>query len=181
MSSRGFDPTRLDVELFAAEGAELHGHWPLRGFKRICELAAEDRRPTDTDTVTWNARGERLPARGSEHATWLHLGAKTAVALQCQRCLAAVEVPLEVRRKFSFVPGEDAAAAIDATVEEDVLAMTRALDLRELIEDELLLAMPLVPRHEVCPVPLTAAVSEAIERPNPFAALAALKRQGPPG
>ena len=183
MSSRGFDPTRLDVELFAAEGGELEGRWPLRGFDRICESASEDNPPTDSDTVAWQARGERLTARRGEPVTWLHLGAEASVALQCQRCLRAVQVPLAVRRKFSFVPGEDAAAAVDATVEDDVLAMTRALDLRELIEDELLLAMPLVPRHDVCPVPLTAAENEDVEeeRPNPFAALAALKRPGPSG
>jgi uncharacterized protein len=35
-----------------------------------------------------------------------------------------------------------------------VLALEPALDLKELVEDELLLALPLVPRHEVCPEPL---------------------------
>ncbi len=63
-----------------------------------------------------------------------------------------------------------------------MLALTRALDLRELIEDELLLALPIVPRHEVCPVPLVAPADAAElveEKPNPFAALAALKRSGP--
>ena len=60
-------------------------------------------------------------------------------------------------------------------------ALTRALDLRELIEDELLLAMPLVPRHEVCPEPLPVRTDEDMpdDAPNPFAALAALKRPGP--
>ena len=35
-----------------------------------------------------------------------------------------------------------------------MLALEPALDLRGLVEDELLLALPLVPRHEVCPEPL---------------------------
>ena len=52
---------------------------------------------------------------------------------------------------------------------------------RELIEDELLLAMPIVPRHEVCPEPLVATVDELPDdpAPNPFAALAALKTTKP--
>ena len=78
--------------------------------------------------------------------------------------------------------GEDAAAQLDADSEDDVLALTRALDLHELIEDELLLTLPLVPRHEVCPQPLPMVANadppsgDEAERPNPFAALQALKR-----
>jgi len=47
----------------------------------------------------------------------------------------------------------------------------------------LLLALPLVPRHEVCPEPLVvpsaAEATDGDDAPNPFAVLAALKR-GPP-
>jgi len=53
------------------------------------------------------------------------------------------------------------------------------------VEDELILELPLVPRHEgVCPEPLPfpgaadAAEEPAVERPNPFAALAALRKPG---
>ena len=181
MSSRGFDPTRLDVEAFAAESGELEGRWPLAGFDRICESAAPESLPTEADAVAWRARGERVALRSGMHETWLHLAADTKVSLQCQRCLAPVEVALAMERKFLFVHGEDAAAQIDAGREDDVIAMTRALDLRELIEDELLLAMPLVPLHAVCPAPLPVAVNEGSleERPNPFAALAAWKRDDP--
>jgi uncharacterized protein len=181
MSSRGFDPTRLHVEAFAAEGGELEGRWPLAGFDRLCASAAAERRPIAPDEVAWQARGERVALRGGEHETWLHLAAETKIALQCQRCLAPVDVVLAIERKFLFVPGEDTAAQLDASHEDDVLALTRALDLRELVEDELLLALPLVPLHDACPAPLSIVADEgtAQERPNPFAALAALKRVGP--
>jgi len=70
-------------------------------------------------------------------------------------------------------------AQLDATSEDDVLALTRALNLRELIEDELLLALPLVPMHPVCPTPLQVEKEglEVAEEANPFAVLAALKRE----
>ena len=182
MSPRGFDPTCLDVEAFAVEGAELSGSWPLADFDRVGESAMADAAPGDADRVAWRARGRRVAGRGGEFSTWLDLDAEATISLQCQRCLAAVRVPLAVDRKFSFVSGEDAAAAIDASSEDDVLAMTRALDLRELIEDELLLAMPLVPRHAICPEPLPVTDDDPVEeRPNPFAALAGWKRDGPPG
>ena len=63
-------------------------------------------------------------------------------------------LPLGVDRRLFFVAGEDAAAALDTESDDDVLALEPFLDLRGLVEDELLLALPLVPRHEVCPEPL---------------------------
>jgi uncharacterized protein len=209
MSSRSFDPTRLDVQAFAVEGGVLAGRWPLRNFVRVAELAADESDESaavaeDESTlatrvgstaadgkgstgaradneVAWAAEGESRPVHGASPQVWLHLTAEAAVSLQCQRCLAAVSVPVEVRRSFRFVPGEDAAAQLDAASEEDVLALTRALDLHELIEDELLLAMPLVPLHTLCPTPLPIPPADDIsdERPNPFAVLAGLRREGP--
>ena len=60
-------------------------------------------------------------------------------------------------------------------------ALTTALDLPMLLEDELLLALPLVPRHDVCPEPLPRAFrDEADAAERPFAALAALKQGSRP-
>jgi uncharacterized protein len=58
-----------------------------------------------------------------------------------------------------------------------VLALERALDLHELVEDELLLVLPMVPRHETCTPPAGAATppapaDDAQAAPHPFAALA---------
>lgn len=179
MSSRDFDPSRLDVAAFAKAAGEIDGRWPLMQFERLTESAVTDALPAAGGEVAWSARGEARAMRGGEVQIWLHIRALTSVPLECQRCLKAVDVPLSIERSFLFVHGEDAAAQLDTDSEDDVLALTRALDLRELIEDELLLALPIVPRHEVCPVPLIAPASgEALvdEKPNPFAALAALKR-----
>jgi uncharacterized protein len=100
-------------------------------------------------------------------------------------------VSLAVAPAIRFAANESQAASEDADSDEDVLALTRSLNLRELAEDELLLALPLVPRHASCPQPLPLAAgdeaaaqppadpagSEGPEvKPHPFAALAALKR-----
>jgi uncharacterized protein len=145
-----------------------------------------DARASSAAEVRWSAEGERRKLRAGGAQIWLHLRATTALPLECQRCLKAVAVRLEIERSFLFVHGEDAAAQLDAQCEDDVLALTRALDLRELVEDELLLALPLVPRHDTCPEPLRDGVETgeppgAAEQPapaSPFAALAALKRPG---
>jgi uncharacterized protein len=181
MAARPLDPMRLDVEAFAAEGTELGGRWPLSGFRRIVESIPPDAPLADGDEIRWHARGERIARPGGAPETWLDLDADGAVWLQCQRCLGPVRVPLAVRRRFRFVHGEDAAAELDASSEDDVLASSRAFDLHQLTEDELLLALPLVPLHDICPEPLRAPAAEAFEeeKANPFAALAALKRGGP--
>ncbi|MFZ2989514.1 YceD family protein, partial [Ideonella sp.] len=99
--------------------------------------------------------------------------------LCCQRCLGPVGTEMALDRWVRFVSDEESAAALDAESEDDVLALERWMDLRELIEDELLLALPLVPRHQVCPAPLPLPSDADVEEspaPNPFAVLAKLKR-----
>jgi len=179
MTAREFDPFRLDVEVFATEAGQLAGHWPLQIFRRIGESLAVA--PTDDDQVAWSARGERRALRGDQTQAWLHLRAEGQLALECQRCLKPVNVAIEFERNFLFVHGEELAAQLDAETEDDVLAMPRVLDLHQLVEDELLLDMPLVPRHEVCPEPLPVRIDEHVpgDAPNPFAALAALKGPKP--
>lgn len=85
-----------------------------------------------------------------------------------------------IDRWLRFVEDESQAAELDVDSDDDVLALPRHLDARELIEDELLLALPIVPKHDACPepLPLEAPEEEIVkdDRPNPFAALAALKR-----
>lgn len=182
MAERAFDPLRLDMRAFAESAAEISGRWPVRGFERLVEATHADAPPDDGSHVEWRALGELRPARGGEPEIWLHLVASTRLALECQRCLQPVSTELDVDRRFRFVAGEDEAARIDAESEDDVLALARHLDLHELVEDELLLALPLVPRHETCVLPLPADGGEAEEpepdRPHPFASLAALKRGG---
>ena len=78
---------------------------------------------------------------------------------------------------------EDIAMAEDDASEEDLLVMAPQFDLLALLEDELLMALPLVPMHDECPVlpAFKAGVIEAPEivpdRPHPFAALAQLKKK----
>jgi uncharacterized protein len=182
MKSREFDPVRLDVERFASEGGRLNGVWPLREMPRLVDACHVDAAPADEDPVSWAVGGERRRQGAAEVQTWLQLEARARLNLVCQRCLGPVETPLMVDRRFRFVAGETQAAQLDAESEDDVLASTRSLDLRQLVEDELLLALPLVPRHDACPVPLhpavggTDAAADAELPESPFAALAGLRR-----
>jgi len=180
---RGPDPQRLDVAAFAAAGSTLAAEAPQARFGRL--TAGLLALPGDhlPPPVAWSAEGETRPVPGGARATWVHLQAQTEVTLQCQRCLQAMQQPLAVDRWFHFVADEDEAARLDEDSEDDVLATSARFDLLELLEDELILALPIVPRHEHCPQPLPAGTDELPledEAPNPFAALAALRRP-PPG
>lgn len=181
MKERVFDPRKLDVAAFARDAASLQGEWPAASLERLADAAAVEAPASQWPAVTWSAEGEMLEVRG-EDQPWLHLKIAASVQLTCQRCLKAVGETLALERSVRFVKDEAAAAELDVDSEEDVLALPRHLDLAELIEDELLLALPLVPRHETCPQPLPVPADdeELVEekRPNPFAALAALKKGG---
>jgi uncharacterized protein len=148
-------------------------------------LAAEATGTPPDAVVTWTADGERRTGATGGPVPWLHLEADTTVPLTCQRCLAPVDVELAVDRWFRFAPDEDTAAAEDEESEEDVLVASRDFDLHALIEDELLMEIPVTPRHDVCPdaLPLSATDHDfdgaGEGKPNPFAVLGKLRNGKP--
>lgn len=183
MKARAFVPEKLDVAVFARENGSLEGEWPAASLSRLAESAAPEAPAAGWPALRWSLHGEIRQPKGGKAQTWLRLGCRAEVALTCQRCLKPVAESLDIDRWIRFVDTEAEAEALDADSEDDVLALPRHLDARELIEDELLLALPLVPRHNACPEPLAHVEDEAeteveLERPNPFAALAALKKPG---
>lgn len=179
MKERGPDPRALDVMALCKAAGTLQGQWPLAAMARLGEslCGASD------GTATWQARGWLAPVLGGEAEVWLELQGSAEVPLECQRCLQPMSERLAVQRRFRFVRTEDEAARLDEESEDDVLALPARLDLQALLEDELILALPIVPRHGTCPLPLPLPTAEPLEEeapaPNPFAALAALRR--PPG
>lgn len=183
MNARIFDPRRLDVAEFAEQHGQLTGELPLSQLRRLADFTTPEDVLGLADTVSWRARGEARPGRARQPPhIWLHLTMETVLAMTCQRCLQPMPVPLKLVRDLRFVEGEDAAAAEDAESEDDVLALTTHLSLPTLIEDEVVLALPWVPRHDACPEPLMAPLlsDEEEEAPDlpPFqAALAQLKKR----
>lgn len=175
-----FDPKRLNVVVFAQSGGNCSGAEPLRTFERLVEenggLAGET-------TVSFSSQGSsRLDPAGIDEP-WLHLSASTTLAQVCQRCMGAVDVLVHFERDFRFVASEALAEVEDEESEEDVLVISKGFNLLELIEDELLMAMPPVPMHAVCPKQVKLlAVDPNFEAlggglPNPFAALQSLKKK----
>lgn len=174
-----FAAQHLNIAAFARAAADLAGDERLVRFERLLEetrgLSAESR-------VSFTAHGEfRLDAAGVEEP-WVHLAAEVVLPLTCQRCLGPVDVPVSFARDFRFVATEELAEVEDEESEEDVLVLSKSFDLLELIEDELLMALPPAPKHDTCPQAVKLQVADAdfvedpVEKPNPFAVLGQLKK-----
>ncbi len=174
------DPSHsLNLQALANSSQPLSGTVLLQNLER---LAHETIEPKPDLTVNWQADAELRTGKSGQQDTWLHVQASTSMPMTCQRCMGEVQVPLHIDQWYRFVASEEIAMADDDASEEDLLVMAPQFDLLALLEDELLMALPLVPMHDECPV--TPAFSagildspdEADEKPNPFAALVGLKK-----
>lgn len=175
-----FQASRLNLPAFAHEGQPLSGSAILSNMQR---LAQEAQGLQVDSTVEWQASAELRAGSSSEADVWLHLQGHASVPLTCQRCMSVVATPIEVDRWYRFVATEEIAMTEDDESEEDLLVMEPHFDLLALLEDELLMALPLVPMHETCTATLRLGIDErgvpdgAGEKANPFAVLAQLKKK----
>lgn len=178
------DLKHLHVKAFARDGLSAQGQQDLSYFERLSDLASlGDAQNLAIPQVSWELNGEMVPVTGGEADIWLHLTAQVNLPMQCQRCMGPVMLEIKSEQSFRFVADEATAEAQDDESEEDLLVLVPELDVWELIEDELIMSAPIVPKHEICPATVTMSVAdeafeEALEaKPNPFAALAQLKQK----
>lgn len=196
MNERTYLPHKLDLGAFINEESRLEGLLPLANLSRLASGLAQDLELAPLEPLSWWAEGRLEPQRVGAPQLWLDLHAEGNFPWECQRCLQPVFIPVTVNHTVRFVADEAAAAELDADSEFDVLAISRQFDLLALIEDELIMAQPIVPRHDECPTDvqslmqsglvapdgtrLTEAELDELEsptdKPNPFAILAALKK-----
>lgn len=169
---------QLDLKAFAQSAGHIEGHDLLSNYERLLD---ETQGQGADRLLNWSARGELRNEAGVEQI-WLHLSADVSLPLTCQRCLAPADIEVTIDRSFRFVDSEELAEEQDEEAQEDVLAISREFKLAELIEDEVLMAMPLVPRHESCPGDVKLAVADpgfdtaSTQKRNPFEVLAKLKK-----
>ena len=102
------------------------------------------------------------------------------VALTCQRCTENFQQRLEFSFSFSPVKDFEEADALPSYYDAIELDENGEVNLRELVEDELLLMIPLIPRHtlEDCQAPADSVwgeLPEELDKPNPFDVLKQLK------
>jgi uncharacterized protein len=167
MSGQGSTQTVIDSLEFARTGQTLRGSLPLPGLTRLKDSLVDT-----LGAVEFEVKGSH-DARGRPILTLTIHG---MLHLQCQRCLGALEHPLQVLNTFLLATaGESAAGDLDEEDAEWVEASGN-LDVAALVEDEIILSLPFAPRHEEgsCRQAGTAAADG--DAASAFARLAVLKR-----
>jgi uncharacterized protein len=153
----------IDGFEFASAGATQHGVWPLNDFPRLRDMLA-----SDAGEVAYEIRGVR-DERGRPS---LRLKVRGTLTLRCQRCLEpmAFEVQTDETLVLASTLAEIHNEPADAHAPDRVVA-GKEMALRELIEDELILAVPYAPRHESCSA---GGADDREEKILPFAGLRGL-------
>jgi uncharacterized protein len=153
----------IDGFEFASAGASREGDWPLGDFPRLRDLLA-----SDDGEVHYSVAG----VRDERGRPGLRVRVSGTLQLRCQRCLEPL--PFAVQADETLVlagsQAEIDAEPLDAQAADRVVA-GREMPVRDLIEDELILALPYAPRHEGCsarPSP------DAETKRSPFAGLRGL-------
>ena len=176
------DPQHLNIAAFARSEGTHAGEHRLSRFVRLMEQSQGLGGET---LVSYSVQGFVRPDASGVDEAWLHLAAQATLSMVCQRCLGPVDEAVSFERDFRFVATEELAEVEDEESEEDVLVISKDFDLLDLVEDELLMAAPLVAKHGVCPKPVKLQAADAefedlpSEKPNPFAVLGQLKKKGP--
>jgi len=153
----------IDGFEFAAAGGTRAGRWPLRDLPRLQSSLTQVDGALDYELHgTHDAMGRRA----------IQLKLHGVLRLSCQRCLEAMDFPLDVDAMLVLASSEAEidADADDPTAPDRVLA-SREMPVRELIEEEVLLSIPFAPRHEHCG---TRHDAHGEQRQSPFAGLSAM-------
>lgn len=166
-------PASVDALKFCQQGLRVSGVLPLTGLQRLSQqlyLAEGD------------AQAELSFAVDEQSRKVVNGHVEAVLPLVCQRCLERIDTPVAVELALALVWNDDQAAQLPRSL-DPVLMETEELDLATIVEEELLLALPLVAMHEegACQPPQRLAADQALDngsgeqRVNPFQVLAALK------
>jgi uncharacterized protein len=196
------DVKRIDAFAFARLGKQAQGSIALARLVRVVE-GLPDQPLGEAGLVKWSVRGEEGKTGLLLGQPLLHLHVQANPVVVCQRCNAPFAYPVDSEVLLQLVKSEDdlddgysAAEQGDGYDDEDdegegrnsaphvpeKVVGSHHFDLLAQIEDELILSVPYVPKHDVCPG-AQAKVSEvpqeepAVKRPSPFAVLEQLKQK----
>lgn len=149
------------------------GNIPLADLPRLREALASDNSDICVKVVF---------VRGEQHQALMSIKLEATVYLVCQRCLDIMAFSTSAVYNYMFIASEREEVLLPEGYDVLELGTKDPFDLKVLIEDELLLALPIIPIHELkdCQQPVELKEPEPIEsevtRSNPFSVLAQLKR-----
>jgi uncharacterized protein len=168
----------IDSLDFAGNGRQISGKVPVAEMPRLLDVL-EDSQGVLEYTVRGGVDRQGVPL--------LDVGINGSCRLRCQRCLGALEHAVRIDARL-LLRDQASLDALDSSGEDegefDSILADPHLDVLDLLEEEILLSLPIAPRHEpgACraasggDAPLRQAQGRHEERKSPFAALAELKR-----
>ncbi len=152
---------------FAQKALEIHGKISNSQLSRLHDLLYSDVGKLDY-SVQGNINAEGVPA--------LRLQMKGLLSLVCQRCLEPMEFQLDWQVEYRLVASEEKLPAPeDESDNADYLVADPQMNVQQLVEDEILLALPLAPKHGNADCAGLSAAS-AVHKENPFRVLQGLKQ-----
>jgi uncharacterized protein len=147
---------------FAQTQQKLVENFAVFDCKRLAEMLVIQDENIEPAAIYFELTGDYKRFRQPS----LHLNIRAKLPVICQRCLDEMLVNLDLN--FDYLISEKNVGALDENDEIDWLEANNEMDLHELIEDELLLALPIAPTHaENC----SKLSMQSGEKPNPFAIL----------
>ena len=159
----------IDSLEFARSEQQLRGSLPVADLQRLDDILFDTQGNLD-----YVLRG----TRDARNRPQIVVKVEGRLHLQCQRCLGLLDHGVRVQSTLvvlpaGVLPDED----LDDPEGPDVIEAKPELEVAALVEDEVLLSLPLAPRHAEgeCEGRLEKQ-DNAAEAPSPFAQLAALKR-----
>ena len=147
---------------FAQKQQEIADYFAPESLNRLAETLALTGENAHLAAIHFTLTGDFKRFRQPS----LHLRINSELPVICQRCLDEMLVKLDL--KFDYLLSDSSVNAVDESDELDWLEINSEMDVRELIEDELLLAMPIAPVHATSCTELS---MQSGEKPNPFAVL----------
>ncbi len=163
----------IDALEFARLGRDLEGVHGVCKFARF----SQDLPGPQLGLISWELVGRH---RLATQQSWLDIRASGLVRLRCQRCLQLFDYALALERSLGLAATQAELDALDQLTPDDgsdeseYILADKKLDVLDLLEDELILALPYVPRHQHCPQELDAGARLQADE-SPFAALKQLK------
>ncbi len=131
-------PEELDFIQTARKGSEIQGNWPVKGMKRLTELLLDDSGMVEA-SLRFKQEGRLRHVSGTVSAQ---------VNVTCQRCMQAMPLLIETEFNLALVSDESKADQLPDGFEPLILDEDNRLNIPHMLEEELLLVMPIVAMHE---------------------------------
>jgi len=164
----------IDSLKFAADGGYLTGKLYLSSLPRLADMLVGQSGWLACELTGFRDDGDCGGKLG------LHLRVTGRLNLCCQRCLADVAFECVIDNHLLLMPpGAPESEWPEDELESDdydAIPASRELSVRSLVEEEVLLALPIVPRHADCLPPEMLEAEVELSEPSPFAVLAGLKK-----